>query len=358
MITVGTAFDATFDIGGDWDRLLAASNVDSVFLSSAWLHAWRETLGADHKLLIPQVRRHGELIAAAAFKCRDGVVEFAARGHSDYCGIVVSRHVDAATARQLIWKLINAVAEHAPDFSCFQLSGIVVEDSMQSAALHDSDRGFFVTEIDRIIAPSKALSAADVTPSKKARQRERTLRKAGTLTLETFRKAEEILPRIDEFFEQHVRRWSTREPRSLFEDAPNRDFYRSVTRHLSASAAIRFTTVQLDGRMIASHFGFRYGDRFLYYKPAFEPDLAKLSPGVFLLEHLLRIASEESAREFDFLIGDEPYKYRFATTTRTVIELHVTKSTTTAFLLRAKGFARRIRDAGRRATSRDRDADD
>ena len=111
--------------------------------------------------------------------------------------------------------------------------------------------------------------------------------------------------------------------------------------------------------MITSpHFGFCYGDRFLYYKPAFEPDLAKLSPGVFLLEHLLQTAVKENAREFDFLIGDQPYKYRFATATRTVIELHVTKSKATAALLWAKAVARNARDAGRRALTSDRELDD
>ena len=198
-----------------------------------------------------------------------------------------------------MWNLIGVVAEQAVGFSCFRLSGIVIEDSIQAAALHNSEKGFFVTEIDRIIAPSRPLSAADAAPTKRARQRERSLRKVGSLMIETFRSATEILPQLDEFFEQHMRRWS--KTRSLFQDTQRREFYRSVTRHPSASGAIRFTTVRLDDRMIASHFGFCYDGRFLYYKPAFEPDFARFSPGVLLVERLLRIAVEDNAREFDFL---------------------------------------------------------
>ncbi len=355
---VGTEFDAVLDLGGEWDGLLAASNVDSIFLSSAWLRAWRETLGADRQLLIAQIRQRGELIAAAAFQCLDGVVEFAGRGSSDYCGIVVPTRVDAATSKYLTWELLRAVAERAVGFVCFRLSGLVIEDSNQVDALHDSEKGFFVNEIDRIMAPYRVLSAADRTPSKKARQRERALRKSGPLVLETFRNADDILPQLDEFFEQHVRRWSNQETRSLFEDPQKRDFYRSVTRYLSASGTVRFTTARLDSRMIASHFGFRYRDRYLYYKPAFEPDFARLSPGIVLVEHLLRIAADENAGQFDFLIGDEQYKHRFATATRTVVQLHVTKSMWAAALRRGKAVARKVRDAGRRALVSDRDPDE
>ena len=70
---------------------------------------------------------------------------------------------------QLIWNLIGVAVEHAADFNCCRLSGIVIEDSILAAALHDSEKGFFVTEIDRIIAPSKPLSAADAARRRSGR---------------------------------------------------------------------------------------------------------------------------------------------------------------------------------------------
>ena len=57
---------------------------------------------------------------------------------------------------------------------------------------------------------------------------------------------------------------------------------------------------------------------FLWYKPSFAVDLAQRSPGEVLLRRLLLQAMEENARMFDFGLGDEAFKSRFATQVNTV----------------------------------------
>ena len=52
---------------------------------------------------------------------------------------------------------------------------------------------------------------------------------------------------------------------------------------------------------------------YLWYKPSFAIDLAQRSPGEVLLRHLLLAALEEGAHTFDFGLGSEPFKFRFAT---------------------------------------------
>lgn len=340
VLTVGTTMDAEFDLGGDWDRLLASSNVGSVFLSSGWLRAWRETLGTDANLLVPRIHQRGELVATVALQHSNGLIEFAAAGPSDYSNFIVSRRLDPAAARRLIWILIRLAVERVPGFKCFRLSGIVVEEGATMAALREPDKGFFVTETGRLVAPWMDMDAGKRL-KRKSRQRDRTLRKAGSLNVETFLTPDEILPQMDDFFGQHIRRWSSPETPSPFEDVQYRAFYRSVARNLGAAGTVRFTAARLDGRLIAAHFGFCFADRFFYYKPTFETDLSKLSPGTFLLEHLLHKAKDEPVSQFDFLKGAEPYKFRFATGSRSVVEMHITQSAMTAALTRAQLWARR-----------------
>jgi CelD/BcsL family acetyltransferase involved in cellulose biosynthesis len=43
-----------------------------------------------------------------------------------------------------------------------------------------------------------------------------------------------------------------------------------------------------------------------------------LSPGRLLLDHMLRESHSRGHAEFDFLLGDEPYKYHYATHQRVV----------------------------------------
>ena len=68
-----------------------------------------------------------------------------------------------------------------------------------------------------------------------------------------------------------------------------------------------------NGRPLAFHYGFSYRGRYLYGVPSFDIELARHWPGEVLLRHVLLAAIEEDAETFDFGIGDEPYKYRFAT---------------------------------------------
>ena len=73
---------------------------------------------------------------------------------------------------------------------------------------------------------------------------------------------------------------------------------------------------------------------------AYDVELAKLSPGDVLLKRLFEQAQAEDAQSFDFTIGEEPYKLRFATDVRQIVSLHVTDSRALAVARRARAMAR------------------
>jgi len=49
----------------------------------------------------------------------------------------------------------------------------------------------------------------------------------------------------------------------------------------------------------------------MFYNAGIDPDARELSPGVLLMAELIRAALGAGARRFDFLRGDEPYKYEW-----------------------------------------------
>jgi CelD/BcsL family acetyltransferase involved in cellulose biosynthesis len=80
---------------------------------------------------------------------------------------------------------------------------------------------------------------------------------------------------------------------------------------MSGQGWLRFDVLLLDGRPLAFHFGFEYRNRFFWYKPTFDTAWAGYSPGEVMLKFLLQDAIDRELSEFDFTVGDEPYKYRF-----------------------------------------------
>jgi CelD/BcsL family acetyltransferase involved in cellulose biosynthesis len=343
-IIVDEELGSLFEPGAMWDQLLAHSQANTIFLTSGWLRAWAETYGQGARLLIPQIWRKGQLIAAAAFQHSNGIITFAGIGPSDYLDIAVDPTLDSHTASSVITELLDAARTATPHFRCFWLERIPLENGT-FARLSAPGSRYYVTRLGGVQAPSMDMSAATEKLQKKSlRRHERAFERQGNVQTETFTHAAEILPRLHEFFDQHVRRWLDTSSPSLFTTDTARAFYTTLTRYLDKTDWLRFTDIRLDGRLAAAHFGFFYAGRFIWYKPTYEPALAKHSPGEVLLKRLIEKAQADNATEFDFTIGEEAFKYRFATKVRDVVTLHITDSFLGAAIRRARSaIGRRLR---------------
>ena len=82
--------------------------------------------------------------------------------------------------------------------------------------------------------------------------------------------------------------------------------------------------VLLDGsdRPASVMFSFEDDHGFYLYNSAFEPELRTLSPGNVMLSHLIERAIENGHAVFDFLKGDETYKFRLGANPRPLYEVH------------------------------------
>lgn len=78
------------------------------------------------------------------------------------------------------------------------------------------------------------------------------------------------------------------------------------------------TTMRLGGTLVAGHAGVLHDGRFYYWLPAYDPQWAKAGVGSILNEWMMEQAYRHGAQEFDFLLGDEAYKWNYATHTRLV----------------------------------------
>ena len=160
---------------------------------------------------------------------------------------------------------------------------------------------------------------------------------------------------LEAFFEQHIARRAITAQPSLFQDPREKAFYRALVRELFPRGWLRFAVVQFNEEPIASHFGFEFGGRFLWYKPSFEPRLVKRSPGEVLLRFLLGYAIDQKLAEFDFTVGDEDFKYRFANEVRFNQRLQVWTSPSRRALARMRqrvaGLWRRLREPRARKAS-------
>ncbi|MFO0947239.1 MAG: GNAT family N-acetyltransferase [Planctomycetota bacterium] len=328
--------DPVLAVGGTWDRLLARSSANTIFLSAGWLRAAWEAFGEGRRLLVVLLGDPDAPVAGGAFTEQGGVVEFLGTGPSDYLDVVFSSDFEESAKPQALCAILRTAMEATPGFRRFHLKNIP-EENGTPACLVACSGPLWGTILRVARAPSMEMSAGPEAVKKKSlRRHENGLAKIGQLTCETFSSKEDIEPVLEPFFQQHVERWTGTPFPSLFLDERNREFFRRMVRYLGPSGWLRCTTVKLDGRLLAAHLGSFHAKRFTWYKPTYDPAFAKHSPGEVLLKRLVERAIAEGAEEFDFTIGDEAFKDRFATKVRAIVDVEVTNRRWRSLRTRAK----------------------
>lgn len=298
-----------------WDALLDSGSTQPVFMSWGWQQAWWHSFGRG-RLIITVATRDGSPVAVAPWFIDDGMAFLVGSGGSDYLDVVGASEDDVVTA------ILGALLEAAPDLIGIRLYH-VPDSSTTAASLRTAARALSLRLFDEgsLVAPAARLDAevtAALANKKSLVRHETWFRKNGDLSVIHLRDAETVGPCLEPFFDQHVERWAVTPYPSLFLDDRQRDFYRRLTLAGSSAGWLRFTVVTWQDDPVAYHFGASRAGRYLWYKPSFAIGHARHSPGEVLLRQLLLAAHHEQATMFDFGLGDEAFKDRFANTAETV----------------------------------------
>jgi CelD/BcsL family acetyltransferase involved in cellulose biosynthesis len=120
---------------------------------------------------------------------------------------------------------------------------------------------------------------------------------------------------LDTLAELHERRW--RGGSSVFGPGPRR-FHAGFAAAALRRGWLRLWVLELRGEPAAALYGWRLGDRYVYYQAGFDLGFERESVGFVLLARTIRDAAEEGAAVYDLLRGGEDYKFRFADAERTV----------------------------------------
>ena len=108
-----------------------------------------------------------------------------------------------------------------------------------------------------------------------------------------------------------------------FMDERMEAFFRDATGALAAAGWARLWFLECDGAAVASFLCLEYAGSIGLYNSGFDPLHAKLAPGIVLLAHVIRDAIERGVAVFDFLRGEESYKYAFGPTAQDLFRVRV-----------------------------------
>ncbi len=313
-----SGFDA---LKTDWNDLLKRSRFDTVFLTWEWQNTWWRSLGRGDLWLLAW-RDGEELIGIVPFFLEtgdDGKRDFRIVGCievSDYVDLIIAQgHEDQVYAGLLDW----LESADAPAWDRLDLCNLP-QDSLTHRLLPElaAGRGLnsvtFLEDVCPIIElPDSWEGYLQDRLSKKqrheVRRKLRKLEQAAAIHWYVVGQEADLDREMDDFIELH--RLSTTEKHS-FMTPDMQAFFRQVTRVLHKAGWLHLAFLEIDGEKAAAMLSFAYGGRLLVYNSGYDPQkYSEFSPGIVLTSYTIQSAIERGYRIFDFLQGDEVYKYRF-----------------------------------------------
>ncbi len=149
--------------------------------------------------------------------------------------------------------------------------------------------------------------------------------------------AQEILKYL---FNLHEKRSVERGIVSSFTGEHILNFHHTVVEEMMEKVWLRF--LELEGDIIAILYGFLLHERFFYYQIAHDPKFRAHSPGSILLYNVLKECCAKGVKEFNFLQGDESYKWQWTKDSRVLYTVTMYNSTFNGFLHKHKDKIKRF----------------
>ena len=84
---------------------------------------------------------------------------------------------------------------------------------------------------------------------------------------------------------------------------------------------VNLSSIEIDGKVVSACYSIIIGKVFYYWLPSFDADLRAVSLGKLHINMLIQFCFENEITRFDFMGGDESYKFQWNTKTNDLLRL-------------------------------------
>jgi CelD/BcsL family acetyltransferase involved in cellulose biosynthesis len=116
----------------------------------------------------------------------------------------------------------------------------------------------------------------------------------------------------------------SRDEKAHFMTSQMESFFRSLAKAMAEVGLLRFGVIELNAQPVAMTMGFDYDDSHYLYNSAYDPQFNYLSVGLLCKVLCLKESIEKGKKKWDFLKGDETYKYQLGGREVPLYRCHIT----------------------------------
>lgn len=319
------------ELAAEWDTLAQRGMTDTPFQTLAYQRSWWTNLRPESARLFTFVARddNGTLRGIVCLYHLDNALHFnGCVEETDYLDLIAAKE-DAAW----VWKEALACIGTGglPPWRALDLcnipAGSITRDALTTTA---REIGLSVQETVMEVCPIIDLPETfeaylENMDSKQRREISRKMRRAeaADVTNTIVGPDEDVHAAVDEFLD--LLQSSTFEKRDWLNDG-RRALFHEVAEAAEQAGTLQLMFSAVDGDRAAGLFNFDYKGRIWVYNSGLDPSkYGALSLGVVLTAAAIENAIATGRRSFDFLRGDEEYKYRFGAVDTSVYRLTLAK---------------------------------
>jgi CelD/BcsL family acetyltransferase involved in cellulose biosynthesis len=316
----------------DWEGLLRQNRTTGIFQTMEWNEAWWESFGAGRELVLLAVKEGGgSTIGIAPLYRKEeegggrllrliGGVDL-----SDYLDLIYLQGHEGEVCTALLQNLL----EDYQGWDTLELHNIPGGSptliQLQKAA---QEMGLKTTLEEEEVCPYIPLPSTwedylSALSKKDRHELRRKMRKAGSAGGDERYVVEDhndLSGEVEEFFELHCK---SKMDKCEFMEENMKTFFKNFTALFHRRGWLDLSFLMINGQRAASLLSLKYRGRIYVYNSGYDPAFSSYSAGIALIGQSIRAAIEGGYRKYDFLRGNEGYKYRLGAHDAPVYQLNI-----------------------------------
>ena len=281
-----------------------------VFVLPEWLKVWWQELGTGAELYLRAVRQGETVIGIAPLMIDGKTASFVGSVDvCDYLDFVVAPGREEDFFNVLLADLqqrgINRLDLRAlrPDSIALSVLVNIAQNRGYEVQCQPEDISL---EVDLPSTWEGYLAVLDKKQRHEVRRKLRRLSEAGQINYRLVKDSFSIHGSLGVFFNMFT---ESRQDKADFLTAQMESFFKSMVGSMTEAGILRLGILELDGLPVAMIIFFDYNNSIYLYNSGYDPRYNSLSAGLLCKVLCIKESIEEGKKVFDFLKGDEAYKY-------------------------------------------------
>ncbi len=323
----------------EWQALVKSSHQNTPFITYEFQRAWWQHLGGgewqEAQLNILAGRAEdGSLLGLAPLSLvrdKDGVSTLQFIGSHEIADFLdfIARPEDLSDFLQAIFIYLGDLSAH--DWQRLDLYNLVDSSASQVALEQAAKQAGWDYQLETLQPspyleiPASLEAYGEMLGSKQAHELRRKMRRAARnpepVVMEIVHDADDLPQCLEDFFAL----MSQEVDKERFLSPAMRTQMDAIAQAACEAGWLQIPFLKVGDQRVAAYMNFDYNGRIWAYNSGFSNDFSQLSPGWLIMADMVQWCIDNSRQAFDFMRGDEEYKYRFGATDRYVQRVTVTR---------------------------------